>query len=397
MVIAGSIEAAPASDAFADRLTGDWAGARNGMADHGVTFDLDSTNYYQGLLEGAGDHSFDYGGRFDAYLNFDTGRLGWWSGGQLRAHAEYFFGDLDSNLGGTVASTNLGMRLPNPGDPEDLVVTNISLAQRLNETMSLIVGKINTVDLLANDPFFGGAGTDRFLNVAFAAPPNGLVPPVIIGGILSVRQAPVVWTFMVYDPEDRTRDYLPGDLFDTGVNVSASVRYGTTLAGRTSSIALTAIYSTADALDLRDVLLPPGLETGIRSDSWHVGLHVSHFLRESAVSPGDGWGLFVRMGASDGNPNPFQAWISGGIGGRGLFASRPDDRFGIGYFYYSLSDDLQRAVAPFTRVDNEQGIETFYDLPATPWLRVAIDLQYVNPATADQNAFVAGVRAKIQF
>ena len=40
--------AAYADTPFADRLTGDWEGARTSMGERGVTTDLDWSNYYQG-------------------------------------------------------------------------------------------------------------------------------------------------------------------------------------------------------------------------------------------------------------------------------------------------------------------------------------------------------------
>lgn len=57
--------AAQAQESFDDRLSGDWSGVRSRLADHGVTFDLESASYYQGLLSGFGDDDFQYAGRFD--------------------------------------------------------------------------------------------------------------------------------------------------------------------------------------------------------------------------------------------------------------------------------------------------------------------------------------------
>jgi porin len=390
------VSAIHAEDAFPDKLTGAWGGARSTMAEHGVSFDLDWTNYYQGLMQGTGDKSWEYGGRADAFLNIDTGKLGLWDGGLIRTHAEYYYGDLSANLGGTIAPTNLGVRLPN-GDPEEVVVTSLHLVQSFGKGTNLIAGVINTVDLIAGHPFLGGGGYTRMFNLAFAAPPNGLLPPVIVGGILSVPTSPVAWTFMVYDSNDRTRGGWFDDLFDD-VNVSVGGKHSFKIAGRSSSVAVTGIYSTQDGVDFNDILLQPPLVAGDKDDSWHASLQFDHFIHENAAAPGQGWGFFVKMGASDGNPNPYQAFITGGIGGQGLFATRPKDSFGLGYFYYNISDDLQDTLDPLVDFDDEQGIEAFYDFAVTPWLRVAADLQYVDPATAaNDNAFVGGLRARVRF
>lgn len=262
-------------------------------ADSGITVNAQWTNYYQGLISGTGSKEWDYGGRFDGYASFDTEKLGWWKDGTLSLHAEYHYGNLSSNLGGVLLSSNVGMLLPLSNGLE---LTNISLIQSLGSRSSLIIGKINLLDLLANDPFFGGAGVSRFLNLAFSAPPSGLAPPVTIGGILSVQSTPQTgWTFMVYDPKDHTEDYWFDDVFEDGVNYSVSMKRSGLVHGRTSSLTITGMYSTADSIDLRDLLLPPDLQTDPKDDSWHASLQLAHFLHESKPGAGDGWGFFFKV------------------------------------------------------------------------------------------------------
>jgi porin len=261
-----------------------------------------------------------------------------------------------------------------------------------------MAGKINTADLLVGHPFLGGAGHARMFNLAFAAPPNGVSPASITGAIVSVAGAPVSWTFMVYDPDDRTQKYWLSDAFENGVNFSVSPKFGGKMAGRSTSLTLTGIYSTKDGANLGELLLPPDLKTGDKKNSWHANAQVDHFVHENPTAPGTGWGVFAKLGASDGNPNPFQAFITGGIGGKGLFASRPQDAFGVGYFYYNLSDDLQSALDPLLEFDDETGIEAFYDFALAPGLRLAADVQYADPATgAAKEAFTGGLRLKVLF
>jgi len=152
-------------------------------------------------------------------------------------------------------------------------------------------------------------------------------------------------------------------------------------------------------VDLGQVLLPAFLrESGVKSGSWQVGIQLAHFLYENPAMPGDGWGLFLKAGISDGNPNPFQGTISGGIGGKSFFKCRPNDTWGLGYFYYNLSDDLQDELDPLLEIDDEQGVELYYNLALTPWFILGFDLQYVNPGIgADEDAFIGGLRARIRF
>lgn len=381
---------------FSDRLTGDWGGFRTRLAERGFTIDLESTHYYQGLLSGSGSQSFDYGGRIDALLSLDTGRFGLWEGGALRTHTEYRYGDLNARLGGALLATDAGLVFPT-GDDDEWVLSSIHFEQRFGDRLSLLLGRINAVDLIAADPFFGGAGRSRFMNLALAAPPSGVTPAVFVGGVLTLRTAPLAWTLMVYDPVDRTHDYWPKHLFDD-VGVSLTASYTGKLAGRTTRVAVTGTYSTKDGVNLEELLLPSDLQTGDRDYSWFLGVQFSHFLRESVERPGDGWGLFLKLGTSDGNPNPFEGTVLGGVGGKGLFASRPEDAFGLGYFYVNFSDDLQRSLRPLVAFNDEQGIEAFYKFVVTDWLLVTADLQYVEPAQGDKDdALVGGLRATIRF
>jgi len=387
----------PAADPFADRLTGDWGGLRSDLAAHGLTLDVESTHFYQGLLGGTGNKDFDYGGRVDAFFNVDTGKLGLWEGGGIRTHVEYRYGELGGSRGGALWPTNSSSVLP-LGVEDELVATSIYLTQKLGDSASLMLGKINAVDLLANDAFFGGWGTTRFSNLAFVAPPSGVLPPVIYGAIASIKTDPITWTLMVYDPIDRTNEYWPDDLFDSGVNYALSATYVGKLAGRTTIYSLGGAYSTKDGANLSELLLPSDLKTGTKDGAYSVSFQFSHFLKEYSARPGDGWGLFLKGAIADGNPNPIQSSIVGGLGGKGLIPSRKDDSFGLGYFYYNFSNDLQSALSPLVKLKDEQGVEIFYNVAVTPWFHITADLQVIDPArSGSDTAVVGGLRANIRF
>lgn len=399
MVLAGLLAVAPASaqDSFwtRDKLTGDWGGARTTLANHGVGFELDASGYDQGLLSGTGETGFEPSGRVDAFVTLDSTKLGLWKGGRLSTHFEYQAGDRPPS-GGALWPANTGAVLP-VGAPEQLVMSSFYFSQSLGKAM-LIVGKINAVDLLAGDPFFGGWGTQRFMNLAFVAPPSGVLPPVIMGAVVKYSAKPYSLTAMVFDPNDRTKDYFPGDLFADGVNVSLSGAWSGTLSGRATSLALTGVYSTKDAVNLGDVLLPPGLEAGAKSGSYNVGVQAGHLLVASSALPGRGLGVYLKAAVADGNPNPIRASLAGGMAGHGIVPGRARDSFGIGYFDYNFSDALQSAVAPLAQFQDEQGFEAFYNLAATPWLRITADLQVVHPASgASKTAITGALRANLVF
>jgi porin len=380
-----------------DTLTGDWGGGRTWLADHGVGVQFEFTEYYQGLTGGTGDKSFQLLGRADGFLNFDTGKIGLWAGGGLNTHFEWRSGSATAFRGGALWPVNAGAALP-LGEPEQVEATSIYFSQRLGDSAGLMLGKINVVDLLSRDPFFGGWGIHRFMNLAFVAPPSGVVPPVIMGGILNYRFAPYALTLMVFDPDDQTDDYSPKGLFEDGVNLSLAGAWTGTVFDRSASATLTGTYSTRDGTDVRQMVLPADLRTDEKEGSFNVSLQVGHLLLENPVRRGQGLGVYAKAAIADGNPNPIGASFVGGFAGHGIVPSRPDDSFGVGYFYYRFSRDLQDALDPLIEFNDEQGIEAFYSLTLTPWFRLTADLQVIDPSTrSSEIAVIGALRANIVF
>ena len=382
------------------RLTGDWGGARSKMEAAGVKLDLELTMFYQGLESGTGSQDYEFGSRLDGFVKLDSGKMGLWKGGGLVTHLEYRSGDLPGTLGLTFFPTNSGMEFPSDS-PENLVATSLYLSQRFGDRTSLLLGKINALDLVENDLFFGGWGNHRFMNAVFAAPPSGLVPPVFFGAIGSVRLDAVSLSLWVYDPIDRTAEYWPDDLFSEGVTFYFTPSYSTKLDGRPTTISLTGIYTTKSGVDFSELSenYEEGLEPSTKEGSYSVGFQFSHLLHVDPANPRKGWGVHLKGAVSDGNPNYVQSSIIAGIGGTGMFRRRELDSFGVGYFYYNLSDELEKAISSGDeQYRDEQGAEVYYSFAVTPWFFVTGDLEYIAPPrNSVENAFIAGLRANIRF
>ena len=75
------------------------------------------------------------------------------------------------------------------------------------------------------------------------------------------------------------------------------------------------------------------------------------------------------------------------------------DRWGVGYFRYTISQTLLNWLALAQKPRRaEQGIEAFYNLAITPWFRVTADVQWITPwEAAKKNAVVGAVRTQIRF
>ncbi len=380
-----------------ERLTGDWGGARSTLSARGVDLQLELTGFVQAMMSGTGDDTPEPGGRIDALLNFNTATLGLWRGSGFRTHVEAAFGDIPPFRAGAVLPMHGATMLP-LGTRNDLVATSLYFTQQFGTTASLILGKINVVDLLARDPFFGGWGIHRFDNIAFVAPPSGLVPPVLMGGLLAVAKAPWAYTVMVFDPDDKTATYWDEHLFANGVNTQVGATWSGTVDERSTSLGVTATYSTEEGADLSDALLPPELKGGTKKGSWGAGVQAGHLVARSTVVPGRGLGVYARAAISDGNPNFIRALVIGGLAAHGMVASRPHDSFGLGCYFYNFSNDLQDALAPVIGVDDERGLELFYRLAIARWFRIGANVQVVDPAVrGNRSAVVGSVRANLVF
>jgi porin len=401
---------APAPSAAKDlwnrpTFSGDWWGLRSDLASNGVNLRLWATGYYQGQWSGeAGTFtaqdgrgtSFLTGGRLDALIDLDTSRLGLWRGGGFHVHLELEGGRVPGFRGGALWPVNAGAILP-LSSPEQLEATSLYYSQRWGGT-SLLLGKINVIDLLAGDPFFGGWGVDRFMNLVFVAPPSGVVPPVIMGGVLAQRIGEVSLSAMVFDPGDQTTTYWVDDLFQDGVNVSLSAQWNGRAWGRASNLGLSYTFSTRDSVDLRTVLLPSELQTSASTYPDNLSLQFGHTLFPSSVRPGKGIGIYGKVASTRGNPNPIGWSFVGGITGEGMFANRPYDAFGVGFYYYNWSRALEETIDPLLPLDDEKGLEIYYNFAITPWFILTADLQVIDPGKANfATETVAALRAKFTF
>ena len=107
------------------------------------------------------------------------------------------------------------------------------------------------------------------------------------------------------------------------------------------------------------------------------------------------WGAFGYIGLSDGNPNPFR-W-AGSIGLAGANPSRPQDNFGVGFFYLGFSGAF-KDVFNLLHVRDEFGGELFYNWQATRGFKLSADIQIINPfVSGADTAVVVGIRGKLTF
>ena len=383
-----------------ETLTDDWFGAGPAMRDQGINLSGSLTQFYQGLASGTGSHEWQYGGKGDLFLRIDGAKLGLWEGFGIHSHLELNYGQSQTSVGGTFAPNNLALSFP--GANETLADLSLYFSQQLGDSASVMFGKINAVDLYAaGHEFSGGRGVETFQHIEFVGPISGITPPMIFGGIVSVKTTPANFTLMIYDPVSATMRSGFADPFAQGVTFNGSVELASNFFGKSGKHIFSAAYSTQDGTSFSDpyLLLPTTPPAARTDDRWYAAYAFEQTLWRDAANPKKAVGLFGQASVSDASPNPVGWSVLGGISGTSPIPGRERDKFGIAAFYVGyaggLKEGLRLAGLP---ARDETGMEVFYNFAVTPWLHVTADLQAVRPPRADRDtAFIGGLRAQVLF
>lgn len=384
-----------------ETLTGDWFGQGAAIRAAGFDVRLEWSQFYQGLATGTGDKHGQYGGKWDAQVRFDLSRMGAWDGLSLtmQGFANYGEGVNAIGVGGSLLAVNGALFFPGiqGSDASDLMALHVT--QSFGDLASLRVGKLNMVELARYTPLKGGGGVDTFWNVELAAPVSGIVPPTLNGAMLSINTQPVSYSLTIFDPQDATNKPLFSDMFQNGLAVMGSATWRTNaLAGLTGLYGIKGIYSSREGRDLSEIIPPSGTGRGTKQGSWYVSLSMQQYLFQDPAHGSRGWGVFAEIAKADGNPNYHDWSVYAGLAGSGLIPGRPNDRFGVGYFYFGFSDVLKGELSPLFRLRNQEGVEIFYNLAVTPWLRLSADVQFIKPGAGRfGDAVYAGISSYVRF
>lgn len=372
------------------------------LKERGIIIDASLSQFYQGVVAGDGERDWQYGGKGDLVATLDGGKLGLWHGLYVNVHQEWLYGEDANNQGdGSLIPVNTALGFPRLGGYDR--DTSIIVTQAFSEQLSISVGKFNMLDGAAKTPLIGGGGVDTFMNTALAAPISGVTPAYLLGGIATLKTEPAVFTLMVYDPRNAQDWDVIEHPFNEGTTVSLSVTVPTKIAGLTGFYGARGVYSSKTGLDLADIpqlLLPPESQGSLNKQGyWYFSTSMQQYLFQDPENPAVGWGLFADAGISDGNPNPVAWHFLGGIGGTGTLPGRPLDRWGVGYFMYGFSEDLKRNLDVLgIGLDDEKGLEAYYNLAITPWLRVTADVQWIDTGRPERDdAVIAGLRSQTKF
>lgn len=389
------------------RLTGDWGGLRSDWEEKGWEFNLFNTQFYQGVASGGLEQEWAYGGKLDYLIDLDGAKSGLWEGLFVNFHAETRYGE-DVNLtSGLIAPSNIVMSFPSP-DAHVTSITGLKLTQAVSENLLFFAGKINTLGeyplKYSPGPTNNLPGLAGFMNTSLVFNPimGRTVPYSAFGvGAAFLAEGFPVASLTAFDPRERATEGLD-ELYGEGATIVPNLLLPMKLFGRPGAVNLGGTYSSSDyrSVDPESYLdLPPEVIAAggpVESESWAL---YANFFQSIWLDPhveNRGWGFFGQFGISDGNPNPVQYVASGGVGGRSMIAGRTLDTFGVGYFYLGLSDNFVALTSPFIALQDEQGVEVFYNFAVTPWCRLTCDLQVVDPGQAALGtAIIPGLRLQV--
>lgn len=383
------------------QLTGDWAGARDALAEHGVTIFGDLTQYYQGVTAGGLTRQFRYGGRGDYLIDFDTRKAGLWEGGHLDLRAESRLGQDTNGIDGSLAPSNFAMALPFPNQ-DVTALTGVQYTQDVSENLSVFAGKLSLLD---GTPaaYARGMRLNYFMNAAMQSnlSRSYLIPSALGTGFTIRDETEPVFNFYLLDTH-----YTPtvsgfSTLFANGAVVYGEYRVRTNWFDHSGHSAVGFLYSSATrtTLDGDPYLLLSAALAGdplpTKSSSSTATYRFDQVLYANSENPNRNWTLNGDFGLTDGNPNPIQWFANLSLVGHSPIRGRANDTVGIGYYHLGVSN---LPVLTIHGVGAEDGAEFFYNVAVTPWFHVTPDLQILDPAQHNTaTALIVGMRARLSF
>ena len=368
-------------------LTGDWGGARNDLAAHGVTFDASFTQSAQGVMEGGKDHTWEYGARGILNGLLDTQKAGLWPGGFLSIEVEGNFGSSVNGKTGAFMPVDSNQIFPLPtGD--NLNIPQLAFVQFVSPYVGFNVGKVDTSSGDAN-AFAHGKGDEQFMNLGLNF--NGAlladVPYSALGiGMIVLPTKDPNQAIMTFSVVQANGDPSVAGFSDLDINKLAFAgegRFRTHFFGHTGHQLVGGIYNNQEYTSLDQRISFPLRHQHIakKDGAWAGYYNFDQYFYQPEKGVDRGIGLFGRFAGTDGNPNPIHYFYSAGVGGTGMISGRPYDRFGLGYYYIDVrSPTLQGPLREHAFFRDEWGFEAFYNIALTPWLLLTPDVQVVGPS-----------------
>jgi hypothetical protein len=381
--------------------------------------DVYSTSVYQNVTSGGTAEEGSFVQNLQVSINYDTGRAGLWSGGLFHFTMQGRFGDSVANTfnSGTLQPQYAGLVEPGPTLHNNAYPSEYFLTQALNKKTFVILGKISDV-FIPGQTLFGSNYKYSFENFNFLKNPmtTHFYGPVALAALAAWAPTHnLLLASGVLDPNS-TADTAGKNAF-RHVNIYAAAIYTGAIHGKPGQVSpefnwsnkpkintespfssVTPAQAPLAIASLLDFAAPTGIDTHYKSTSYFAFLSGSQYLwvRDAPQSvPGKmrsgqplrGIGVYGRLGYTPPQSNIITRVASGAVFMRGLADKRPNDSFGVGYYYNNISNPLKRNIsllsAGTANAKDEKGTEMFYDFALTPAIRIIPSYQHIwNPVVA---------------
>jgi porin len=361
---------------------------------------------FQGITHGGIARGADTGSVYSGNVNLflDTSQSGLWEGGSLNVRLEGRGGEDVQRRAGVISPLNNQAFFPlvEGGRGGDVwALSELVYTQELNPGLSVFAGLLNTTSS-DNNPLTGNAiSNQHFMNMAFLYSPveASLLPAVTLGGGVILRPAEGVKGTISAAGSEETAGYNPFSHYE-GTTLATEWEWEYHAGGRPGGMVLGGLYSVGHLRQVIDesprVVLTEFAHTGelpeTDEDTWALFWNGFQYL---VGDEEHGFGIFARLGLSEGGPNPVRWHSAAGFGGTALFPGRESDRWGFGVYQQKLS-----SAEPLTLlgVEEETGIESFYNLAINPHVGLTLDAQYIDSAfPGPGSVFVLGSRLNLSF
>src|SRR5262245_4583889 len=397
------------------RLTGDWGGTRTDLANKGVQFDVDWTQYLQGVVDGGRDRTTQYGGHLDYLLHLDLMRMGVLPGALLTVRAESRYGNSVNRVAGPVLPVNTTAFFPFASKlDEDIgfTITDLNFAQFLSEHFGVFLGKLDTLDGDPNE-FASGRGKSQFMHANFlfnSALALRLPYSTLGAGIIWLPTKNIVFKAGIINTLDSSTT-TGFDDFGHGLSLNPELDVQYRLRELPGGMNIGGLWSfDQDFTEVGGQLIfQPGQGLAVTKKHSTWAIYWSGWQYLFVADPDDkpidvmdgkpdhkGIGLFARAGFADEDTNPVEWSLSAGISGRGLIPTRDNDVYGVGYYYTSFQKG--RFSGALGVQDRAQGMEAFYNLAITPAAQLTFDVQVQDAVQSNiDTAIILGVRLNLSF
>ncbi|MFN3192807.1 MAG: carbohydrate porin [Aureliella sp.] len=348
-------------------------------AEKGIVWSGDLVQYYQGVVDGGINRTGRYGGLLTYGALLDFGKLGLTQGTLLQIGGQTSFGEsINGDTGAVLLAANANGLLPT-SDGQDTSLTDFLLTQFLSENFAVFAGRLNTFGGDMN-AFAHGRGKTQFMNAAMVINPTAfrVAPYVTYGaGVSILKELTPIFSLSVIDPQNYATRLDLDELFSNGVTVAAEGRLPFQAFGRPGHVLLSGNWSNRTVLNLNELARLPinvSQPLPVASDSWAIYGNFDHYLVTFDDSQQTGFGIFGRWGVADQDTNPFEWFLSAGIGGNSPVGGRAKDTFGIGWFYGAVTDALPGIVF----ANDSQGVEAYYGVAVSDRIVLSPDVQWTD-------------------